>query len=238
MEDFEIIYGIHPVEEALQSSVKITKLLIKKSKEYNPKINQIILTAQVKSIKIKYVPDDALEQYAPSKNHQGIIAFLEHEKKNLQYDFSKNLYLMIDHITDIHNLGAILRSAEFFNVDGVILPKDRNASVNDVVAKTSAGAINYLNMITVTNLNNEIRKFKENDFWLVGADVQGDKTMYEFEFPKKSLIVVGNEEKGISPLIKEQLDYRIAIPRLGHVDSLNVSVATAIFLYGYRKYYK
>ncbi|MDD5065725.1 MAG: 23S rRNA (guanosine(2251)-2'-O)-methyltransferase RlmB [bacterium] len=235
MEDLEIIYGTHPVEEALNADRKFARILVRRSKESDRKISHIVTSAQVKDIKVKYVPEEELEEYAAGQNHQGIIAFLEPRTGSREYDLSKNLFIMIDHITDVHNLGAILRSAEFFGADGVILPKDRSAQVNDVAARTSAGAVNYLNIIGVSNLSNEIKKFKENNFWLVGADVNGDRNIYEFEFPKKTLLVVGNEEKGISRLITDQLDYKVSIPRSGHVESLNVSVAAALFLFHYQK---
>lgn len=237
MEKGEIIYGIHPVEEALESNEPLTIILIKKTKEYNERINSLVYLAQAKNIKIKYINEQQMLEYVPEGVHQGIIAFKKQVNKDSKLDFSKNFYLMIDHITDVHNLGAILRSAEFFKVDGVILPQDRNAKINEVVEKTSSGAVNYLNIIWVTNLVNEIKKFKEENFWVIGADVKGEQDIYKFEFPKKSLIILGNEEKGISPLVSKHLDFHVFIPRFGKIDSLNVSVASALFLFQYRSFF-
>ena len=243
MKNFEIVYGIHPVEEALLSNKKINKLLIKKSKKLNPRIVKLIYQAEVKNIKIKYVDSDEIKKYVPEANHQGILAFIQ-KREGLStcslhedIDLSGNLYIILDHITDIHNMGAILRSAEYFKVDGVILPKNRSACINETVRKISAGAVFYLNIIYVSNIGYEIEKLKKNNFWIIGADVQGNENIFEFEFPKKSVIIIGNEEKGISRLIKTKLDYRIKIPQFGHTESLNVSVASAIFLFQYRKFY-
>lgn len=235
METADLIYGIHPVEEALNNNEMISLVLIKKSSEFNKRILSIILAAQARAIKVKYVQLEEMEKYAVEGVHQGVIAFKVQAEKDSQYEFSKDLYLMIDHITDVHNLGAILRSAEFFKVDGVILPKHRNARINEIVEKTSVGAVSYLNIIWVANLVNEINKFKENKFWVIGADVKGKTDIYDFTFPKKSLIVVGNEENGLSPLVMKNVDYGVAIPAIGKIDSLNVSVASALFLYQYRK---
>ena len=238
MENFEIIYGIHPVEEALNSNKKIIKILIKKSDKLNPGILKIILQAEILNIRIKHVSMEEIKKYAGQGVHQGIIAFIKKEDTKTAIDHSGNLYIIPDHITDVHNMGAILRNAEFFNVDTVILPKDRSADINQTVKKTSAGAVFHLNIAHVPNIGNEIDKFKKNDFWIIGADIQGTDNIYEFEFPKKSVIVIGNEEKGISRLIKEKLDYRVKIPVFGKTGSLNVSVASALFLFQYRKFHK
>lgn len=238
MENFEIVYGIHPVEEILNSNKKIFKLLIKKSNKLNPRILRLINQVEIKNIKIKYTNIKEIKKYVPEGVHQGILAFIKKEDVRAGIDYSGNLYIILDHITDVHNTGAILRSAEFFKVDGVILPKHRSADINETVKKISAGAVIHLNVIHVSNIGFEIDKLKKNNFWIVGADVQGDKSIYEFEFPEKSVIVVGNEEKGISRLIKEKLDYRINIPQFGRIESLNVSVASALFLFQYREFYK
>jgi len=135
-------------------------------------------------------------------------------------------------------MGAILRSAEFFKVDGVILPKQRSASINETVKKISSGAVFHLNMAHIPNIRNEIDKLKKNNFWIIGADVKGDTDIFKFEFPEKSVIVIGNEEKGISRLINNTLDYRVKIPQFGNTESLNVSVASALFLFQYRSLHK
>lgn len=236
MEESEIIYGIHPVETLLESGRKISRILIKKSKEADAKINRLVLQAQVRNIPVKLALPEELERLARGGNHQGILALAAKKTNTAGDDLSGNLYLMLDHITDVHNLGAALRSAEFFRTDGVVLPRDRSAgSAGDVVAKTSAGAVNFLNLITVANLSNELQRFKKNDFWTVGADGRSEKSLFDFEFPKKTLLIMGNEEKGISRILADQLDYKIAIPRFGRTESLNVSVATAVFLAQYRR---
>lgn len=238
MEDYEVVYGIHPVEEIINSGKQVKRICIKKTDTPAQKIQQILLNAQVKNIPIKYLKDQAFQELQPDANTQGIIAYIKRETKHTSIDYNKNFYLILDHITDVHNIGAVLRSADFFNVDGVILPKQRSADLHAVMSKTSAGASAYIKIIQVPNLVNEIEQFKKHNFWIVGADVHGKDDIYTFKPPKKSVIVMGNEEKGISRLIKDKLDFKIKIPSLGHLDSLNVSVATALFLFQYRRYFK
>ena len=237
MEKNEIVYGIHPVKEVLNSNRKVIKLFIKKTDRISPKIGHILTLAQVKDIQVKHCSKEEILKYAAEGVHQGVVALIAPEKKASSpgVDYDKNLYLVIDHITDVQNLGAILRSAEFFKVDGVILPKDRSASINETVKKTSAGAVFHLNIISVSNIGNEIDKFKKKNFWIIGADNEAEDSIYKFEFPKKTVLIIGNEETGISRLLKEKMDYRIQIPRFGQTESLNVSVASALFLFQYRK---
>ncbi len=237
MEDFEVIYGIHPVEEILNSPKKIAKILIKKSDKLNQKILKLIVLAEVNNVKIKQVKEEEITKIVPEGVHQGIAAYVKKQKKISRIDYSKNLYVIPDHITDVHNMGAVLRSTEFFKSDGILLPKKRSADINPTVKKTSAGAVSYLNMIFVSNIGNEIDNFKKNNFWIIGADVEGEDNLYDFKFPSKSVIIIGNEEKGISHLVREKLDFKVKIPGFGQIQSLNVSVACALFLFQYRKYH-
>ena len=141
---------------------------------------------------------------------------------------------MLDGITDPHNLGAILRSADQFGVDLVIIPERRSVQANETVQKVSSGAAQYVKMSVVTNLSREIAYLKENGFWVYGADMSGNSS-YEEKFSKRSVIVMGSEGDGISQLVRKNCDYITSIPMQGHIDSLNVSVATGILLYEYRR---
>ncbi len=231
-----VISGIHSVEEILESDNIIKRIYIDK-KNNRVNIRKIITLANIKNIPIKYVSKDYISDLTGDKNNQGIAAevIYENKKDNAK---NNNLILLLDHITDVHNLGAILRSAEFFDVSKVVIPVDRSADITPTVFKISEGAVSNLRIEKVKNLKREIDKLKKDGYWIIGADVYGTKNIYEFEFPEKCVIVVGNENKGISRLIKDNLDFKVFIPRKGKVESLNVSVATAIFLSFYRYKYK
>ncbi|MBU1078380.1 MAG: 23S rRNA (guanosine(2251)-2'-O)-methyltransferase RlmB [Spirochaetes bacterium] len=239
MEGFEVVYGIHPVEEALQSLQQIDTILIKKSDHANPRIMKLIYLAQARSIKVKHVTGDILQKYSADGVHQGICALMKRSKGiSGGIDHSGDLYLILDHITDVGNMGAILRSADFFRSDGIVIPSRRSVDINEGVKKTSAGAAQYVKVHRVVNLSNEIEHFKKKGYWITGADAEGDQELYNFQFPRKSVIVLGNEEKGISRMVREKLDYHVRISRFGHIKSLNVSVAAGLFLFQYRQLYK
>jgi len=142
--------------------------------------------------------------------------------------------LVLDSITDPHNLGAILRSCDLFNVDLVITGQKRSASVNETVLRISSGAARYVNMATVTNLNRELQTLKDTGFWVYGADMSGTSS-YKTKFAPRSVIVMGSEGNGLSRLVSSNCDEIVSIPMSGHIDSLNVSVAAGILLYEVRR---
>ena len=144
------------------------------------------------------------------------------------------LVLILDGITDPHNLGAILRSADQFGVDLVLIPERRSVQANETVVKVSSGAAQYVPVSVVTNLTREIKTLKDNGFWIYGADMNGSSS-YEEKFASRTAIVMGSEGDGISNLVRKNCDYITSIPMRGHIDSLNVSVATGILLYEFRR---
>ena len=144
------------------------------------------------------------------------------------------LVLILDGITDPHNLGAILRSADQFGVDLVLIPERRSVQANETVVKVSSGAAQYVPLSVVTNLTREIKTLKDNGFWIYGADMAGEES-YSMSFPARTAIVMGSEGNGISQLVRKNCDHIISIPMRGHIDSLNVSVATGILLYEFRR---
>jgi len=140
--------------------------------------------------------------------------------------------LILDHIQDPQNLGAIIRSANVLGVDGVIIPKDRSASVTPSVIKASSGATNYVPIVKVVNLSRTIRELKDVGLWVVGADVNSKRFLQDDDFRNMNLaLVIGNEGKGLSKLIKNQCDFLVSIPNYGNIDSLNASVAAGIMIY-------
>ncbi len=167
-----------------------------------------------------------------NNNHQGIIM----DVKNFEYtkfdDLVKdsNKLVILDHLEDPHNLGAIIRTVEASGIDGIILPKNRSVSVNETVMKTSVGALYNVNVCQVINLNQTISKLKELGFWIIGTDMNASNYQ-EINYPEKSVLIIGSEGFGMSRLVKESCDYVVSIPMYGKINSLNASVAAGIMIY-------
>ena len=191
--------------------------------------------------KVTYINEQMLDELSMGSNHQGVIAKVtprialtinEVIKRSEQKDNS--IVLVLDSIQDPQNFGSILRASECFGVDAVIYSKNRGVGVTATVSKVSAGASELVDILEVSNLANTIERFQKAGFWVVAADVNvGSKSLYEFEFPAKTVIIMGAEGKGVQPLLLKVADFRIFIPMLGNIDSLNVSQATAVMLSWY-----
>lgn len=233
-----IIEGRNPVIEALRSEAQIDTILINKDAAQGS-LNKIFELAKEKNILIKNVDKALLDRLSESKNHQGVIAeAMEYEYKDLEDIFSyakekgeKPFIVILDEVTDVHNLGSIIRSVECLGAHGVIIPKRRSAQVNGVVAKSSAGAIEYLPICRVTNIVDTVETLKERGLWIYGADMTGDKYVYQEKFDSPVGLVIGSEGKGIGRLVKEKCDVLVKIPMKGHINSLNASNAAAIMIY-------
>ncbi len=189
-------------------------------------------------IQVTRVTDNELDRLTGGAVHQGIVAriktyeFTSLDKLLKQTSgISNPLIVMLDGIEDPHNFGAILRSCEAMGVQGVIVPKHRSAPLNATVAKVSTGAIEYVPVVQVTNLTQTIHKLKEKGFWIVGAEATNAKDYREIDYKMPTLLIVGSEGKGISRLVLEQCDFKVKLPMLGKINSLNASVATAVLLY-------
>lgn len=173
------------------------------------------------------------------RNHQGVIALvppfeyvevddiLEEARKRKEEPF----ILILDGIEDPHNLGSIIRTAETAGVHGIIIPKRRAAGVNSTVAKTSAGAVEYMKIARVNNINDTIRELKDKGIWICGTDMQTDTVYYNQDYKMPIAIVIGNEGKGMSRLTKENCDFLVKIPMKGKISSLNASVSAGIIMY-------
>lgn len=233
-----IIEGRNPVVEALKNDVQIDKIFISKDIKDNAMSNLLSL-AKENNVLVKYVDKATLSKMSENGRHQGIIAqAMEYEYKEIDDIFNnaknkreKPLIIILDEITDVHNLGAIIRTAECLGAHGVIIPNRRAAGVNGVVAKTSAGAIEYIPIVRVTNINRTLEILKEKGLWIYGADMDGEKYIYEEKFDSPVGLVIGSEGKGISRLIKENCDAIIKIPMKGQINSLNASCAASIIIY-------
>ncbi|MGI9553952.1 MAG: 23S rRNA (guanosine(2251)-2'-O)-methyltransferase RlmB [Thermodesulfobacteriota bacterium] len=235
-----IIYGKNPVTDILNFSPDLINEIYLINTESSKRFNEIVKTAASKNIKLSFVDKKELDRLSTNSTHQGIAASIgEFEYVDFQ-DLIENknnrFYLVLDHIEDPHNLGAIIRTANFFGVDGIILPKDRAAEVTPTVIKTSSGSAATIPISRVSNLSNAIKELKKRNIWVVGADTTAKKTVYDSRVGDLDIaLVIGSEGKGISRNIKEQCDFLFSIPKLGNVDSLNASVASGVMIYELKK---
>ncbi len=230
-ENNNLIFGRNPVKEALRAN-RVLKVFIVS----NFTDKEINLLLQEKKPYIKVVSNAELDSKT-SGVHQGIMAEIKpYEYLDLDEIIRRSrkvevpIIVILDGINDTHNLGAILRSCDVFNVTGVIIPKHNQVPLNATVAKSSAGAINFVPVSQVSSLNQTIQKLKDNGFWVVSTDGSAiiDYTQIKYDFPVA--LVIGSEGKGVSSLIIKNSDYVVKIPQYGHVNSLNASVAAGILL--------
>ncbi len=187
----------------------------------------------IKSNRISYTTTDnkTMDKMVEGK-HQGIIVITnDYEYKDYKNMYSDKLVVMLDHLEDPHNFGAIIRTCEAAGVYSIVIPKDRGVSVNATVMKTSAGALERVNIAMVNNLSKTIEDFKNNGFFVYGADMNGHNYK-DIDFSDKVLLIIGNEGKGMSRLVREACDEIVSIPQYGKINSLNASVATAVIIYG------
>lgn len=236
MDDNKII-GRNPVLEAIKSGQNIEKIMIKKGK-LEGSIIPVIRKAKDAGIFVQEVDKNKLDSVAEGENHQGIIAITsEYEYstvdailKNAEDKSEAPFVIICDKITDPHNLGAIIRTADCVGAHGVIIPKRNSAVLNSVVAKTSAGAIMYMPVAQVTNISATIADLKDKGLWIAGADMAGDD-MYKADLTGALGLVIGSEGDGISRLVKENCDFLVSIPMHGKISSLNASVAASVLMY-------
>ena len=229
--DKKIIYGFHPVFEAIKRN-KVTDVYISKNRK-DRKIKAIISESKKRNIKLHYVTAQTLEQLTGIKEHQGIAGKIGYEIKTKEYNltFKERVIVYLDHIMDPHNIGAIIRSGYFFGIETFLLPSRRGARITETVYKSSAGAVSYVNIVYINNPVQFLKKLKEKNYWLIGADIRGDVDIDKFDFPEKCVLIFGNEEKGISKSIFNLLDFVIKIREANKFDSLNVSVSAGIVFY-------
>lgn len=223
-----LVYGRNVCLEYLKKNKKVRKIILQE--DFHDE-NLISAIGKLK-IQPKIMPKFELDRLANGL-HQGIILDVEDFRYTDYHDFindSEAFVVILDHLEDPHNLGAIIRTSEAALVSGIIIPKDRSVEVNATVIKTSVGTVDDIPISMVTNLNSTIKDLKDNGFWIVGTDMEG--TDYrEIDYHGKIALVIGNEGKGISKLIKESCDFIAKIPMYGKVNSLNASVASGIMIY-------
>ena len=223
-----LVYGKNVALEYLESGKKIDKAFIQNN------FNDYDIINKIKRMNIRV---QTLNKFDMDKKvsglHQGIILNVEDYKYADIYDIisdKDSLLVMLDHIEDPHNFGAIIRSCEAAGVDGIIIPNDRSVEVNATVIKTSVGTTEKMKIAKVTNLNSTIKLLKDKGYWIFGTDMDGtDYT--KLDYKGKTCIICGNEGSGMSKLTKENCDFIASIPMKGEVNSLNASVATAVIVF-------
>ncbi|MDO5398439.1 MAG: 23S rRNA (guanosine(2251)-2'-O)-methyltransferase RlmB [bacterium] len=232
-----IIIGRNPVMEAIKSGRTIEKILIKKGK-YEGSIVPLVKKAKEAGIIIQEVERGKLDAIADGGNHQGVAAYVSDFKYSSVKDILNKasemgeapFVVLCDKITDPHNLGAIIRTAECAGVHGIIIPKRGSVGVNGTVEKTSAGAAEHMLIAKVTNLAQTIDELKKQGMWFAAADMDGEE-MYNVDLKGSLGIIIGSEGSGVSRLVKEKCDFIAAIPMKGKINSLNASVAGGILMY-------
>lgn len=232
------VEGRNAVLELLESGRDINKILVANGEKHGS-IHKILAIAKERKIIVTEMERNKLNQIAQTPNNQGVIAIvppydycevediLEEAKRKNEMPF----ILILDGIEDSHNLGSIIRTAETAGVHGIIIPKRRAASVNSTVSKVSAGAVEYMKIARVNNINETIRYLKEQDVWICGTDMDTNTIYTKQDYKMPIAIVIGSEGFGMSRLVKENCDFLVKIPMKGKITSLNASVSAGIIMY-------
>lgn len=235
MENF--VFGKNNVIELLKKGDRsISKILLLKDMKDNSKLSQIIDLARERGVIFQFQPKEKFFQYKEYA-HQGVVALVSPVKYIELDEFLEKAkeykkVIVTDGVEDPHNLGSIIRTAVCAGFDAVIFPSRRNATINATVEKSSAGAINHIDLIMVNSLSSAIDKLKNNDFWIIATDIHAKDNYYDIDYCDMNFaIVMGSEDKGISSTILKNADYKIKIPMNNNFDSLNVANAAAIVMY-------
>ena len=225
-----LIFGKHAVLEAFDSEIKVEEVWTSCFNEVKSNVPR--------NVRINKVSAKEIDKLSGGAKHQGIVARIKafeycplEEMINKASVAVQSLIIVCDHITDVHNLGAILRSAESVGADGVVIENARSATVTPTVYKTSAGAVNHMRIAKVANVNQTIDALKECGYWVVGAQERASQDIWDSNLEGRIALVLGNEEKGISKSVLANCDDTFKLPQRGKVSSLNVAQAATVFMY-------
>lgn len=234
----EVLYGLHPVEEAIRSGSRQLDHVSVARERRDDRLERLIELCRTAGVRVALEPRDQLTRLARTDAHQGVLAvvrerkFLGIEDLLAPKETGEHRFLLaLDGVEDPHNLGALLRTADGAGVDGVILPERRSAPVTAAVAKTSAGASEHVRIARVTNLVRALEQMKQKHVWVIGLDERGTPDYTDFDFKTDCVLVLGREGAGLHDLVKKTCDHLLRIPMAGQLSSLNVSVAGAIVMY-------
>jgi 23S rRNA (guanosine2251-2'-O)-methyltransferase len=234
----EVLYGLHPVEEAIRSGSRQLDHVSVARERRDERLEQLINLCRTAGIRVSIEPRDQLTRLARTDAHQGVLAVVRERKFLGVEDLlapsptqQHRFFLALDGVEDPHNLGALLRTADGAGVDGVIIPERRSAPVTATVAKTSAGASEHVRIARVTNLVRALEQMKQKNVWVLGLDERGSPDYTDFDFKTDCVLVLGREGAGLHDLVKKTCDHLLRIPMAGQLSSLNVSVAGAVVMY-------
>jgi 23S rRNA (guanosine2251-2'-O)-methyltransferase len=238
-EETDLIYGRHPVLAALEGERSLHRIWILPRLRYDPRFHTLLTQAKARGTVIDEVEPRRLSQMIPGVNHQGVIAQVApYEYRDLAdlIDLAKAaterpVLVAVDGITDPHNLGAIIRTAEALGAQGMVIPQRRSVGITSTVTKVAAGALETFPVARVVNLSQALEELKETGFWIYGTASNGSQPVHTVEFTAPSVIVIGSEGDGLSLLIQKNCDVLISIPLKGNTPSLNASVAAGMVLY-------
>jgi 23S rRNA (guanosine2251-2'-O)-methyltransferase len=238
MNNSDIIVGRNAVREALRAGRGLLKIYIQTT-SHGGSLADIQILAEKAHIPVELVPKEKMDRLAGGLRHQGVaaqgtpvpLANLDTVLGKVQASGKMPLFLLLDELQDPQNVGALIRTANSAGFDGVLLPQRRSCPLNAVVARVSAGAVEYIPIIPIGNMAQTMKKLKKAGFWIVGADMDGKDLYFDADLTGPMVLVVGAEGNGLGRLVKEQCDFIVRIPMLGQVSSLNASVAGAILMY-------
>ncbi len=236
------IEGKRPVIEALRTGVPLKSLLLADNVHQDGQVKDILRKAHQRNVEVKTVSRKALDRLSERGSHQGVIAeslpFSYANITDIITDANKRaeeegaaLVVVLDHLTDAGNLGAIARSAEFVGASGLVIPNKRSARVSAATYKSSSGAVNHIKIAQVANLASVMRQLKKEGFWIVGASEHAQHSVWEVPLYGRIALTMGNEAEGLSRLTMEECDFLARLPRKGKVDSLNVAQAATAIMY-------
>jgi len=236
----EVLYGLHPVEEAVRSGARRLDRVMLARERGDARLERLAGMCRAAGVRVSLESRDQLTRMARTDAHQGALALVQERAFLGVEDLlaappaagqAHRFFLALDGIEDPHNLGALLRTADGAGVDGVVLPERRSAPVSATVAKTSAGASEHVRIARVTNLVRALEQMKQANVWVLGLDERGTPDYTNFDYRTDCVLVLGREGAGLHDLVKKTCDHLLRIPMAGMVSSLNVSVAGAVVMY-------
>ena len=230
-----VLAGIHPITEALRAKHPLDRILIAKGAG-GPRLQQIIDLARQAAVPVRFEERGALDRLAGTPAHQGAVA-LGSAKRYTELEEvlpRARMLVVLDGVEDPHNLGAIIRTAHAAGAAGLVIPERRAAGLTDVVAKAAAGALEYLPVIRVGNLNRTLEQLKEQGYWIYGLDERGTQDYHQVDYAAPAVLVLGGEGKGLHEQVRKHCDVLVRIPMAGKISSLNVSVAAGVVLFDWK----
>jgi len=230
-----LLSGIHPVAEALRAGNPVERVVIAQGAG-GPRLQEIIDLARRANVPVRFEPRSALDKLANSSAHQGVVALGAARKyADLESVAGSELLVVLDGVEDPHNLGAIVRTAHAAGAGAIIIPERRAVGITDVVAKAAAGALEHLPVVRVTNVNRTLEELKRQGMWIYGLDERGTESYDKVDYAARSVLVLGGEGGGLHEQVRKNCDVLVRIPMAGQISSLNVSVATGVVLFEWRR---